>query len=84
MHERSARPIWLALVVYVLDSGPFRRPHCPQQQNFEIQLFWPWLCGMAAVLEWAAGSTDLRSWACLGTILVAIGVLKKMLRKFRG
>ena len=84
MHERSARPIWLALVVYVPDGGPFRRPHRPQQQNFEIRPFRPRLRGMAAVLERAAGSTDLRSCACLGTILVAIGVPKKMLRKFGG
>ena len=85
MHEQSARQIWLALVVYVLDGGPFRRPHHHhQQQNFEIWPFQPQLCGMAAILEQAAGSGDLCSCACLDTILVAIGVPKKMPRKFRG
>ena len=84
MHERSARPIWLALVVYVPDGGPFRRPHRPQQQNFEIRPFRPQLRGMAAVLERAAGSTDLRSCACLGFILIAIGMRMKVPRRFRG
>ena len=56
----------------------------PSSKTLKFGRFGPRLRGMAAVLERAAGSTDLRSCACLGTILVAIGVPKKMPRKFGG
>ena len=55
-----------------------------QQQNFEIRPFRPRLRGMAAVLERAAGSTDLRSCACLAFILIVIGIRMKLPRKFGG
>ena len=55
-----------------------------QQQNFEIRPFRPRLRGMAAVLERAAGSMDLRSCACLGTIFGSDWGAEEDAEKVRG